>query len=331
MGNYNRIIVTAILMILLVAGIVVARITDWDSFSREEEGGRVEQVETHLVKLDSSFVLPIDSFAYNLNEPQRKITLPEVLTEVSGLSYISENRLAVVQDEKAHVYVYDLEEEKIISDCDFGKSADYEGVEIVGDLAYVTSSSGTLYEVPEYHKKDSDSENYNTILTSDNDVEGLGYFPPLHYLLLACKGSPNIDRKLYSGYRSIYAFDLTSKKLNPNPFLLVNRQEIQYVLTRQAESPFQQAYAKSFDATDKNAFRPSGIAVHPQSQHIYVVGTVGKLLLVYRKDGKLQYAIALDKEVFKQPEGICFSPSGTLYISNEGRKGKGNILVFPPQ
>lgn len=268
-------------------------------------------------------------FPYDLSQPQKSISLPEKLTEISGLTYVSPGKLAVVQDEKAHIYQFDLEKEKIITDSDFGKSGDYEGVELVGETAYVVNSEGEVFEVPDYTQEDSPAKVYNTVLSDNNNVEGLGYFPQNDYLLLACKGSPNLDRKLYSGYRSIYAFDLRRKKLNPAPFLLVNKQEIGYVLERQAKGAFEKAYAKSFDPSDKDAFRPSGIAVHPQSMDIYVLGSVGKMLLVYRKDGKLLYAQPLDKRVFKQPEGICFSPEGELYISNEGRNGKGNILIFP--
>ena len=271
------------------------------------------------------------SFPYNLSEPQKSVELPEKLTEISGLTFVQSGILAVVQDEKAHIYQVDLEKERIISDCDFGKSGDYEGVELIGETAYVVNSEGELFEVSEYKKEDSPAKVYATMLSDNNDVEGLGYFPPNNYLLLACKGSPNLDRKLYSGYRSIYAYDLNGKKLNPAPFLLINKQEIAYVLERQAKSPFEKAFARSFDPEDKDAFRPSGIAVHPQSMDIYVLGSVGKMLLVYRRDGKLKFAHPLDKHIFKQPEGICFSPEGELYISNEGRSGKGNILIFPLQ
>jgi sugar lactone lactonase YvrE len=37
----------------------------------------------------------------------------------------------------------------------------------------------------------------------------------------------------------------------------------------------------------------------------------------------------LKNSIFRQPEGICFSPDGEiLFISNEGKNKKGNILVF---
>ena len=75
-------------------------------------------------------------------------------------------------------------------------------------------------------------------------------------------------------------------------------------------------------------FKPSGIAIHPMTGQIYMISSVGKLLVVLNKNRDLSAKYALDKDVFKQPEGICFSPDGDLYISNEGRGKSANILHF---
>jgi hypothetical protein len=62
-----------------------------------------------------------------------------------------------------------------------------------------------------------------------------------------------------------------------------------------------------------------------------VIGTVGKLLLVFSSAGELKNIQRLDGKYFIQPEGICISDNGNIYISNEGRIGKGNILLFKPR
>ncbi|MEH6408144.1 MAG: hypothetical protein V7767_12765, partial [Leeuwenhoekiella sp.] len=49
-------------------------------------------------------------------------------------------------------------------------------------------------------------------------------------------------------------------------------------------------------------------------------------LLVLDKNGKPKHVYKLDHDDFNQPEGLTFSPSGKLYISNEGHKDPGNIL-----
>jgi len=75
-------------------------------------------------------------------------------------------------------------------------------------------------------------------------------------------------------------------------------------------------------------FQPSGIAVHPVSNEYYIVASVGKLLIVLGRDFEILSITKLDKRFFKQPEGICFDESGTLFISNEGKGSKATILKF---
>jgi sugar lactone lactonase YvrE len=41
--------------------------------------------------------------------------------------------------------------------------------------------------------------------------------------------------------------------------------------------------------------------------------------------------IRLNRKLFPQPEGICFSPDGKLFISTEGKGQPGKIMLFKPQ
>jgi hypothetical protein len=42
----------------------------------------------------------------------------------------------------------------------------------------------------------------------------------------------------------------------------------------------------------------------------------------YSHDGQMLSMDFIDKDMMLQPEGICFAPDGTLYISSEGKKGE---------
>ena len=75
-------------------------------------------------------------------------------------------------------------------------------------------------------------------------------------------------------------------------------------------------------------FKPSGIAVHPQNGYIFLISSVGKMMVILKPDGQIEDLIPLDRKVMLQPEGICFAPNGDLYISSEGRGKKGYILKF---
>jgi DNA-binding beta-propeller fold protein YncE len=79
---------------------------------------------------------------------------------------------------------------------------------------------------------------------------------------------------------------------------------------------------------DEKKFAPSALAIHPLSNDIYVISSVNKQLLVLAEDGKIKESYELTSKQFKQPEGMAFAANGDLYISNEGRGGDGNILLF---
>lgn len=269
-------------------------------------------------------------FPYQMEKPQKKWVLPESLVEISGLSHMDDHRVACVQDEKGIIYIYHLDSALVESEITFGKDGDYEGVEIVGDDAWILKSNGTLYQVKDYRKKQGIRVNtYPTALTAKNDPEGLAYDPVGNSLLIACKGSPFLSGNSDPAYKAVYSFDLEKSLLDENPFLLINLDTLKFyrhfdAMTRLAMKT--EAFLNPSEGDP--AFQPSGIAVHPQSGNIYVLGSVGKLLIVLSRTGGILGMVALHPGLFPQPEGICFSPGGVMYLSNEGRSQEGTILEF---
>jgi uncharacterized protein YjiK len=85
--------------------------------------------------------------------------------------------------------------------------------------------------------------------------------------------------------------------------------------------------------TDKGGkeFRPSGIAIHPLTGDMYIIASQGKKLLVLAEDGHKKAIIDLDPSLYTQPEGICFTHQGELFISSEGNGKSGYILQFSPK
>lgn len=261
--------------------------------------------------------LPNAAIPYDLANPTERYNLPKDLREVSGLSYYKPGRLAMVQDELAVVFIYDLESKTVVDEHIFGKKGDYEGVEFVDGELYMLRSDGELY-----HFEPSDSNGIKTLggggaaihhikidLPGKNgngrpDVEGLGYDPKLNALLLATKdpatGNPD---------KPIYFYDLKRATLWRGPVLT------QAVLADMAgNGPTEEV-------------KPSGLAVHPKTGDYYVLCSNGHRLIVMNRNGKTLSSVALDPKLLRQPEGICFSPDGTLFIASEGDK-KGYMLQF---
>jgi uncharacterized protein YjiK len=258
------------------------------------------------------FKKPNFDFPYQLAEPDKTWRLPNSLFEISGLSFIDNQRLACVQDEKGVVFIFNLQAGKVELEIDFGDDGDYEGIEIIENDAWVLKSNGTLYKVADYLEKAGPGvKRYTTTLSGKNDAEGLAYDPVNKNLLIACKGHPFLDEKDGSGFKAIYSFNLETTQIEIQPFLLINLDTIKYY-------------------KGDETFKPSGIAIHPITGDVYILGSAGNLLLVLSRKGEILAMIKLRSKIFPQPEGICFSPDGTLYISNEGGGQAGTIFKFEP-
>lgn len=269
-------------------------------------------------------------FAYDLETPDARYKLPAYLEEISGLSFYGKGKIACVQDEKAHIYILNLEQEKIIKKYDFGDDADYEDIAIVDKTAYILRSNGHIYRIKDFKKKDRKVKKYNTALKEKNDTEGIAYDPLSNALLIACKGSPSIEKENhYEGYKAIYKFDLEQEELGKTPHFLIDLERLDSYIDHNAFTKLSVKVAKRLRLIEsETSFQPSGIAIHPLYGEIYIISSVGKLLIVLDRRGKVLDVKELDPKTFRQPEGICFSPAGDLFISNEGQGGKGYILKF---
>jgi uncharacterized protein YjiK len=189
---------------------------------------------------------------------------------------------------------------------------DIEDVTYVNNTVYALWSHGILFKISDWQTKPQ-VEQIKTFLSKENNTEGLCYDPVTQKLLVACKDASNVaDEK--KSTKAVYAFDMAVNKLNDQPFLLIHKKDFEKV------------------ADQKLDFNPSAIAIHPVTHDIYLLSTRdNKCMAVYSHDGTLKAFQFIDKELMPQPEGICFSPEGKLYISSEGKKGEpGNLFEFDP-
>ncbi len=269
-------------------------------------------------------------FSYDVNNPGKTWKLPDRLVEISGLGYIDKYRLACVQDEKGNIYVFNMLTGDVERKIDFGEDGDYEGIEIVNNDAWVLKSNGSLYRVKNYlDDNEEDVEKYPTILTKKNDAEGLGYDIFTKQLLICCKGHPFVEEKNGKEFKAVYRFDIKKKLLDLEPYLLIQLDFIKDLKNYNTITKWGiELLANLDDAKGDLTFQPSGLAVHPISHDIYILAAVGKLLMIYSPSKELQAIFQLDEKIHPQPEGICFSPDGDLFISNEGKGQKGRINVF---
>ncbi|WP_051941659.1 SdiA-regulated domain-containing protein [Maribacter forsetii] len=252
--------------------------------------------------------LPYDSADKVAYEISGRWELPAELREVSGISWMDENQIAAIQDEDGIIFIYDLEKKKVVEEIEFGGAGDYEGLAIEGDNAYVLESDGTITVITNFLNNDRKVTAYETKFSEKNNMESLWLDLPGNQLLVIPK-----DRDIDSDHmKGVYSFSLDDYKVAYEPVIQLDMDD--EVLKHFREK---KVY--------KN-FRPSDIAIHPQTKEMYMLEGSKPKLLILDKNGKAKKGYSLDKKIFPQPEGITFSPSGDLYISSEGKNdGVGTI------
>ena len=263
---------------------------------------------------------------FNLEEPDQTFELPKELIEISGLSFDpSFEKLYAVQDENGIIFIIDKITGEVEQKIDFHKDGDYEGIEVVGEKVFVVKSTGTVYEVKNLGQEDQEMEKYNLFLSRENDVEGLCYDPSKNLLLMACKGVPASGEsfEIIRYKKVVYGFDLSTNDIDSMPVYNIQLDGIQKCIhTSSAIKNTEELKACfSYEEEDMN-FNPSGIAIHPQTQNVFLLSSAGKTIIVLNYEGEVIYVERLNKKIHRQPEGIAFDKDGTLYISNEGGKDK---------
>ncbi len=238
----------------------------------------------------------------------REWNLPEILKEVSGISWIENDKIASVQDEKGIIFIYNLRTSEIEKQIEFGEPEDYEGIAIHNKTAYVLRSDGEIYEVKNFLQNNKTVNRYSTPLTVQQDIEGLGLDRKGNRLLLAIKDSESDTDK----YKGVYAFDLLTNEMEQDPVFKINMED--------------QIFNDFKGNLLSRVMSPSEITVHPRTGDMYILDGRNPKLLVADQNGNLKKLIFLNLNEFNQPEGLTFSPSGKLYISNEGSTLPANIL-----
>lgn len=256
-----------------------------------------------------------DNFRYNLNKPDDIFNMPEILVEISGIELLNDTIMVCIQDENGVLFYYDLKNKQLQKQITFGKDADYEDLAIVNDEVFVLQSNGNLHRLKHFEsEKTITTTVHKTALKRANDCEGLCFDAKNNRLLIALKEKPEIDpTQNLEGFRAVYPFDLASKQLENEPAILI---------------PLGKQHTSAESDKKHINFHPSAIGIHPISGNIYILASKGKALMVINQQGEIIAYEKLRKKIFPQPEGIAFATDGTLYISNEGAGGFGNILKF---
>lgn len=244
---------------------------------------------------------------YNLSAPEI-INLPESIPEISGISYNkADHSVFAVDDEQGSLFRINLQKNTVVEQFPVSGKKDYEDLVLTNKSVYLLSSEGSIVFFP-FAFPVSGVQQADQGLKGKNEFEILLKDPAAERLLMVCK-SCREDKK---GEVSVYDFNLASNSFAKKPVAVIRVKEIEAIVNEKIGD-----------------FRPSGAAVHPRTGEFYLVSSVNKLLVVTAENFGVKEVYKLDPSLFKQPEGLSFTPAGDLLISNESAgKGSANILLF---
>ena len=247
---------------------------------------------------------------YDIREPDSR-ELGKSVNEISGLTFnTDDSSLLAVSDSKRKIFQIDLSREKLKDYAEkMYTQSDFEDLVKIDTNIYVLISDGTIISMPLHVSDSSRTIVYPTPFRGKNDFETMYYDPNANGLIIICK---ECEEEKGQHRRTAYRFNLSEKGFDDPPFYSISTEDV-----------------KGLVKNDDAEFRPSAAAIHPIEKHLYILASAGSLLVITDLKGKVLEAFNLNPDIYPQPEGIAFSPDGTMYISNEGKYGKPSLLVFP--
>jgi uncharacterized protein YjiK len=242
---------------------------------------------------------------YNLND-YTKIVLPQELDEISGIAYNpATQQLIAVNDEDGILFFLDPATGAVTNRIQFAGKGDYEEVFFGNGCVWILESKGRFLKVFLKDKSAYASQPVPMNVTGNEEFEAAWLCADSVRVATACKkcgGEAAFFARSDSGATGRYRFE---------------QREIDFSsITNPAE---------------KLKFHASAAGVDPADKRVYLVASPDKKIIQMTQEGKVLAIASLNPAVFKQPEGICFTPDGTMYISNEAAGGNANLLVFKPQ
>ena len=246
---------------------------------------------------------------HDITKPE-SIKLGTKLDEISGICWINDSLILANNDEAGRIFAIDLHSNTPgeYRNVKFGAKDDYEDIVKVDSAIYLLIATGKIVRVTQYQNEASVKMEEVATLNGQNEFESLYYDKEINSLVMICKNC----HKEKDRVRSAYRFSLDSNKLIDTPYYQIQMDEIRKMTDDQGAE-----------------FRPSAASVNPKDNNVYIVSSIGKLMVVINKKGKVMQAFRISAVMFPQPEGITFASNGDMFISNEiGTEPAPSLLKF---
>jgi hypothetical protein len=272
----------------------------------------------------STDIKEISPIGYNLSYPDKIMTLPTALREISGITLIDSTSVACIQDENGIVFIFDMSKNEIINYFPFYSDGDYEDIAKVDSNIFVLRSDGVLLRISDYESRGHADKIYSVGIPTENN-EGLCFDRKNNRLLIAPKS--NFGRgSEYEEKHPVYGFDLYSEILLDEPVFDFDLPAInKFASGNKSIDPGEDKSRISYHGI---VFKPSAIGIHPVTNKLYILSSAEHFLFVFSMNGAIDYIGELNPGIFDAPEGIAFFDNGDMLISNEGKSGPPTLLRF---
>ena len=245
---------------------------------------------------------------YDLANP-KVITLSPDLDEISGITYYAKDTsVFAIIDEAGILFKIPLKNPDAVRQWEFDKKKDFEDIVLVDSTFYVLVSNGNIETIRfDNNKIYTESSDFSANSKDITEFESLYLEKDSGKMIIVCKSCDSDPKTTFSSFA--YNYKDSTKPYEPH---------IRFDMSPMAQSM----------NIDKR-LKASAAAINPVTDDIYIISSVLKLLVITDRKGTFKNAIKLDPGIYKQPEGMAFTPEGDLIISNEfAEDGFGNLLIM---
>lgn len=249
-----------------------------------------------------------DSEMYSFSKPD-VVKLPQELDEISGIVYYpKDTSLFAIIDEGGDIYKFSIKNPKRLRKWKVDKKRDFEDLVLQDSTFYLLVSDGDLVELKfQNNQFVSKQHKIGEVSTGQNEFESLYRSPEANYLVIMCKDCVEDSKKTLS----TYAFHFNDSTNQFQKHLVYDISTLHQKL-----------------GIEKR-LHPSAAAINPVNKDIYIISSIQKIILILSSKGEFKTYYKLNPGLYKQPEGMAFTPDGDLIISNEfAEDGFANILLL---
>ncbi|MEO8771591.1 MAG: SdiA-regulated domain-containing protein [Ferruginibacter sp.] len=249
-----------------------------------------------------------NSAMYNFADP-KLLKLPGDMAEISGIAYYAKDTsVFAITDEAGILYKIPLKNSNHFRQWKFDKKRDFEDLVLIDSTFYALVSNGDIVSI----KFDGDSihtyrANFSDYSKAEDEFESLYATEDSNALIMVCKSCPDDPKKTIGRFKYNYKDSGAAYKET----ISINIAPV----------------AEKHDLNKQ--LKPSAAAINPVTNELYILSSIQKLMLIFDGNGAFKESIKLNPAIYKQPEGIAFTPEGDMIISNESaEEGAPTLLLL---